>query len=370
MLLLPLRCELDRHLPGNPHVALVLALCLPCLAGSLVDADWLPFVAKPDHIHPIPRVPYAKLTFQQFYLQFRQQDRPLIITDVPHEQFPCFGGLGSFNDSMLLDCKGSLPVHKMVDSPGIRKGVQLVALAPFKEFVHLFAVKGGFNSRCGPIGPVYSDSGSIRDHCRSLWRHLRFPAFFTGQMRLHAGRTGVPYSENPHFPAFYFSQKGARQTWHMDEPRTELWSAICRGRKRYRVAPLSRAWRRWGVGVDLGVHLSRPGLRPLRLPVWEGTAAPGEVLYLPAGALHAVLAEEDTVNIVDNFVDASGLGPVSGVNARLLEHEAAHAGLAQWLRQPGMRTRTFDGGGVVLDANATARGFPSWADLVAKHGLN
>merc|ERR1712124_146485 len=65
-----------------------------------------------------------------------------------------------------------------------------------------------------------------------------------------------------------------------------------------------------------GRYNSSPGPTmpvPLGFPIGTGIVGPGELLYLPAGAVHAVDALEDTVNIVNNIADVGNLVEPSAV---------------------------------------------------------
>jgi len=105
---------------------------------------------------------------------------------------------------------------------------------------------------------------------------------------------------------------------------------------------------------------------PLGVPIREGVLEAGEVLYMPAGAVHSVDALEDTVNFLANFVDIGGLGPLSDINIRLLEDQAPD--LAALLRNQSQlsmqeRRRTWPvhhALGPVEGPASVARGFPRW----------
>jgi len=266
---------------------------------------------------------------------------------------------------MLHACTGSIRVDKMVSGVTARKGIQRFAQMPFRAFMRLFGQQGSFDRQFSGVEPVMAtSSGAINEHCSNLWPHLRFPAYFTGEMCLVPGTSGWPCSR---FPQLYFSQKGSRQTFHTDTAKTEMWSAICRGQKRYSVVPITEVWQKLGRNFNLPRALRRPEDWPLGLRIWEGVLNAGEVLYLPAGAVHAVRTEEDTINVVDNFVDAGNLGPLSSVNVDLMKQGEHHPYgiMLDWLSRENMRTNIFDTRGLVQDANTTAAGFPPWGTLAA-----
>eukprot|EP00446_Apocalathium_sp_SHHI-4_P050313 CAMPEP_0177363416 /NCGR_PEP_ID=MMETSP0368-20130122/38238_1 /TAXON_ID=447022 ORGANISM="Scrippsiella hangoei-like, Strain SHHI-4" /NCGR_SAMPLE_ID=MMETSP0368 /ASSEMBLY_ACC=CAM_ASM_000363 /LENGTH=219 /DNA_ID=CAMNT_0018826195 /DNA_START=325 /DNA_END=983 /DNA_ORIENTATION=+ len=123
------------------------------------------------------------------------------------------------------------------------------------------------------------------------------------------------------------------------------------------VGCLGEAWK----GRRLAQILKNPDGHS-SLPIWEGVVSRGEILYLPAGAIHGIWAEEDTVNVVLDSIDVGGLGPVSQRNAELMEEAVMQGGggaalyknLYRWFRNPQMRLQVFDGEGPVRDPNATA----------------
>jgi len=358
--------------PGLHHSDTVRALRKQASSGATLEQTQ----QTPDPVYEIQKVAYENLTFKEFH-DFRVQDRPLVITGVPREHRTCFGGLRDYSDLRFRDCNGSVHVNVITDGEGQRKGSRVVGTMPFQEFLEFFSTPGGLESRFGTKGPfggtfVQQDdpeNDSIRKLCPKSWRDLRLPAYFTGQMGLHSG-TGI---------IIYFSQRGFRHTFHVDLPRTEFWGSICRGRKRYRVVPFSIAV----PGLVPEAESSTATLRalkmrllrdaegvPLGVPIWEGVLEAGEVLYMPAGAVHSVDAPEDTVNFLANFIDIGGLGPLSDINIRLLEDQAPD--LAALLRNQSQlsmqeRRRTWpvhDALGPVEDPASVARGFPRWGDLV------
>merc|ERR1712032_1590399 len=102
-------------------------------------------------------------------------------------------------------------VEAMTSGGSVRKGVYRVDLQCFGDFFKSFNAKDGF-SEFGPVFANFFNDTDFGDRCKDLWRHFRFPAYFTGELSLWEDLTRI-YSAGPHF---YFSQKGNRQTMHMD----------------------------------------------------------------------------------------------------------------------------------------------------------
>jgi len=354
------------------------------LAGHVVVS-----LGVPSHVpHAINRIPYATLTYAQVS-EHRRMDRPLIISDVPSDQSPCFGSLSSRSyghesnisgdpliNAMLRHCRGDVVVERM-HSRTKRKGLSHIGKVSFRRFLELWSRNGfqeEFASTVGKVGPVFAAAtDSIRTHCKHLWRHLRFPSYFSGEMQVHSERRGESFrmdAEHNDYPTFYFSQKGCGQALHVDIPKTEIWTAVCRGLKRYFAVPLSVAWYRFGKNTNFHQLLRQRNFDAQghwELPLWEGTVSPGEVLYLPAGSLHAIWSEEDTINIINNFVDVGRLLPVSEVNVEMLRICGSDcASMLEWLQSPARFTEVVDAIGKVSDPNTTARGFPAWGELVGK----
>ena len=81
-------------------------------------------------------------------------------------------------------------------------------------------------------------------------------------------------------------------------------------------------------------------------------------------------AEEDTINIIDNFIDAGNLLPASKVNMEMLRICGDRcSAMLEWLECPSRLTDVSDALGKVIDPNTTARGFPAWGDLLRKAPL-
>jgi len=330
----------------------------------------------------IRRIPYGKLTFLEFFKFFRQGDRPFILTDVPNEQSPCFGELSvpprsvrNVSEDPLMRAlrrhcqRGSVPIQRMVRDE-IRKGLSTELWVHMREFLQLWGHPGKLHAKLGldvaQAGGLSVITQGIQDHCSpELWKHIRFPAYFSGEVRLRAKEWGLAYDEYDGYPSIYFSQKGLSMTMHVDNFATEIWSAICRGKKKYRITPFSVARRhlptfasfeeRWATLNNASALAD--------IPTWEGIVGPGEVLYFPASALHAVEALEDTFNIVNNFIDAGWLGSLSpgAMEGLILEKKDS---LLEWFKAP--RLEVFDEVGTVTTANVTPRGFPEFGDLLER----
>eukprot|EP00746_Dinoflagellata_sp_MGD_P014774 gnl/MRDRNA2_/MRDRNA2_132538_c0_seq1.p1 gnl/MRDRNA2_/MRDRNA2_132538_c0~~gnl/MRDRNA2_/MRDRNA2_132538_c0_seq1.p1 ORF type:complete len:417 (+),score=68.30 gnl/MRDRNA2_/MRDRNA2_132538_c0_seq1:110-1360(+) len=353
-----------------------------CLRYGLAAETWT-----------IDRIPYEQATFAKVY-EFRYTDRPVIITDVPAEYSPCFGRVGGdppspgnlsgdrLINTLLKKCRWKIQVSKMADTT-VRKGVVDVGELDISDFLGLFTNDGRkrFQDLAGHLGPVHGASKSIRDHCPSLWQYIRFPAYFTGDLHLRYPKGKIEHEGLPKFtivdaeyPSLYITQKGARMTYHVDGPETEVWLAVCRGKKKYRITPLSLVWQKFdGYVSNLQSVLQRlavePDNHPFGLPVWQGSIELGDVMYMPAGAVHSVETQEDTINIVNNFLDAGGISPFSQINLEMLRADLEkHRSVLEWTASPeGLHgTDVFDNAGIVTSPQVTARGFPTWGDLVMK----
>lgn len=322
--------------------------------------------AKKDDMLPIPVVNYGELSFDRFSKEFRGADRPFVMRNIPPTQAPCFGALGAFNSSMLNGCTGNVQLLKKTSGTANRKGLKQIGNLNYTEFVRLLEEEGGFERAYGK-GHYFGHGQRIDYSCPDLWKHVRIPSYFTGQLLLR--RVHQPGGID-----MYFNTKGLTQTYHIDVPKAELWASVCSGRKRYRVVPRSVASQKIGWGGKLHkLLLLRPEEWPLGLPVYHGEIGPGELVYLPAGSLHAVENLEDTLNIVNDVIDAGSLIPISAVNERIMR-----AGCASWVVGPCRKgqfgnfldrmhrgTQVFDGQGAVSDAAKVPEGFPTWGDLVS-----
>lgn len=379
------RSYLD-HVPGcstKVVVISIVALIATVIVTSL-SVDWilerpLPDPGRPDTMIPMPAFNYSEMpSFTRFYNEFRLGDKPFVIRGIPREQQSCFGDLGGYDDVFLrrLNCSFTVDVSKMVEGSRVRKGVKHIADLAASEFMELFGTPGGFQRAYGNgsyfgIGRV----ASILHDCPALANHLRIPAYASGQIRLHASHSGD-------FD-FYWSTKGLNQTYHVDMPKSELWGSVCRGRKYYRVIPRTVAAQKLGWGDSAHKFLLlRPRAWRTGMPVYHGEVGPGELVYLPAGTMHAVDNLEDTVNLVNDAFDVGNLGPMSWVNRRVLEGrvlpwgwmKVLHAiGIWQprdhwrkaleWTEDPNHRTSVYDGAGLVTDASQAPRGFPTFSQL-------
>ncbi|CAE8713543.1 unnamed protein product [Polarella glacialis] len=305
-------------------------------------------VAGSRETQDIERVAYADLTFDQAY-RFRAGRQAF------YYQWSALGSVcllwkyrepsGNSSGDPFYDY-----LSRMDAAPGVRKG------SSFFAKISMFHSLGW-------------------SHVQAALAKCKFPSLFhwRTELLLHSVANGKAYSEERIFPTFYWSQKGFRQAAHVDIPLTELWSALCRGKKWYYITPLSVAKRLLGVTFDELRNMHHNPDRFSGLPIWQGALSPGEVLYMPAWAIHAIMSEEDSVNIINNFIDVGDLGPVSQGNVQMLKESLQshvttlpwpHADILRWLEDPSSRVRVFDGQGPVAEGNVTARGFPSWNDLL------
>merc|ERR1711879_64531 len=210
-------------------------------------------------------------------------------------------------------------------------------------FLKVFAQEQGFLDAYDLPGPVFAESLFICDACPRVFLDVRIPAYFTAQLgRFHT--------------EFYFSKQGYRQSYHTDRKAAELWIAICRGQKKYRVVPRSVVWKTLGRAIDsqLDKLLLRSAESPLGLPIWEGVASAGDVVYIPPGAVHAVDTLADSVSIVNDFLE---IGELSRGN-RIINMLNPALQLSAY-----PKVMVLDGKGVVTDANSTAKGFPSLREM-------
>lgn len=279
------------------HRRLCICVCFTRLLTSIVAEE----------VHEIQRVRYQDLTFALFGLEFRTRDRPLIITHVPKEQQPCFGPSGPRIDELLRQCSGSVRLMPQGDSAVDRKSCGPPNKTDFTEFMELFAKVGGLQTHYQTDKPFFADDApDLVKNCGGLWNDVRIPAYFTG----------MAYAVSPNF---YFAQKGMKQQFHQDFLPAELWTSICRGKKKYRIVPISVAWMQLGRDRDLTRFCLRPEDAPMGLHIWEGILNPGEVLWLGAGSLHSVINLEDTISIVQDFIDAGNLTQESWLNVELMK---------------------------------------------------
>lgn len=326
------------------------------------EMQGLPKKRMPDEVHQIKRVRYEDLSFQQFYTEFRQGDRPVIITGIPAQQSPCFGYSGGYNKTKLqAECKAArISVKPFSTNYWERKSCGQPVDMMFAEFLELFDRPGGLDERLGIAGPFFADWVDIQKYCGDYGRSIRIPAYFTGAVHSTC-------------PSFYYGQKGFNQTWHVDYLPAELWTSICQGKKRFRIVPMSVAWEHLGNVSMKDMHrlLLRPSEWPLGMPIWEGEVEAGDLLWFPAGALHAVENLENSAGVVSNFIDAPNLAPLGSVITELLKD------WGDWSRPFNFRgfgsydnvslMPVFDELGKVIDASMTPRGYPLWGILEAIH---
>eukprot|EP00931_Biecheleriopsis_adriatica_P054424 TRINITY_DN32022_c0_g1_i1.p1 TRINITY_DN32022_c0_g1~~TRINITY_DN32022_c0_g1_i1.p1 ORF type:complete len:410 (+),score=32.02 TRINITY_DN32022_c0_g1_i1:118-1347(+) len=317
--------------------------CLLALFAVCSAPAW----SSEPRIVEIPVVRFGDVSYDEFYNLGPHHDRPVVISRIPLWHSPCFGKLRKrANSSAALlskmrdECAGIIRLDKMSASDQ-RTGKTPVDNVKFKRFVEYFAgnltMENELTSITEHHGPVLGLEYALIPNCNwSFWSELRIPPFFTGDISIRTNLIkGMPYGEDPAYPALTFAEPGFYTKGHVDNPNNEIWMGMCYGSKTARILPMTVVAEHWGRGAhlerlahgklgtdELGrrVVLNLMFKEPLDLfnesylslelpgvPIYEATLQDGEVLYLPTSAAHAIFSHDRGLYVISSFVDFNDL---------------------------------------------------------------
>jgi len=152
----------------------------------------------------------------------------------------------------------------------------------------------------------------------SVAESVRVPRYFTHDfaqqtMRLHA------FSRS--WPSLFVAARDTRSSLHVDQWQGHFFMAQVRGTKRWTifhrddVAYLKPSWRRGTLDPEFpsfstsGDEAEDDALSPFAMFArrWDVDLGPGEVLFVPGGAPHAVHNLDATVAFAGNFIDETNV---------------------------------------------------------------
>ncbi|EEH51476.1 uncharacterized protein MICPUCDRAFT_66605 [Micromonas pusilla CCMP1545] len=124
----------------------------------------------------------------------------------------------------------------------------------------------------------------------------------------------VPWVSYEHtWPSLFVGAANTSSALHTDSGATNFWMYLLSGAKRWRFWPRTTSFHLYLKPMSSHYRVDAFNLnlteRPLLAdaPMWEVTQRPGDLVFVPSNAPHAVHNDEDTVGISMNYVDASNV---------------------------------------------------------------
>jgi len=145
----------------------------------------------------------------------------------------------------------------------------------------------------------------------SLSESVRVPAYFAHD---YVQRTMRLTAFSRSWPSLFVAARGTRSSLHVDQWQGHFFMAMVRGTKRWTVfhrsstPHLRPSWSRGTLDPAMPPleEQEEMGMSP-RATRWDVDLAPGEVLFVPGGAAHAVSNLDATVAFAGNFIDDTNL---------------------------------------------------------------
>eukprot|EP00747_Dinoflagellata_sp_TGD_P147277 gnl/TRDRNA2_/TRDRNA2_176794_c0_seq6.p1 gnl/TRDRNA2_/TRDRNA2_176794_c0~~gnl/TRDRNA2_/TRDRNA2_176794_c0_seq6.p1 ORF type:complete len:439 (-),score=40.50 gnl/TRDRNA2_/TRDRNA2_176794_c0_seq6:325-1497(-) len=168
--------------------------------------------------------------------------------------------------------------------------------------------------------PRYMFDFPIMVHCPELLTRITIPAHMFTTSIYHWDGEWENCSVPPHIGLF-ISERGFATSLHVDNGNTAFWASSCSGRKRWRVVTADEFAQHEaefehdeGITIEGGrLIFASPklpfdtwspqgsgGLMDINVQVFEGVIEPGDLLYIPPGALHAAESLDDVLMFAAN----------------------------------------------------------------------
>eukprot|EP00747_Dinoflagellata_sp_TGD_P147274 gnl/TRDRNA2_/TRDRNA2_176794_c0_seq3.p1 gnl/TRDRNA2_/TRDRNA2_176794_c0~~gnl/TRDRNA2_/TRDRNA2_176794_c0_seq3.p1 ORF type:complete len:461 (-),score=44.76 gnl/TRDRNA2_/TRDRNA2_176794_c0_seq3:325-1500(-) len=168
--------------------------------------------------------------------------------------------------------------------------------------------------------PRYMFDLPIMLHCPELLTRITIPAHMFTTSIYHWDGEWENCSVPPHIGLF-ISERGFATSLHVDNGNTAFWASSCSGRKRWRVVTVDEFAQHEaefkhdeGITIEGGrLIFASPklpfdtwspqgsgGLMDINVSVFEGVVEPGDLLYIPPGALHAAESLDDVLMFAAN----------------------------------------------------------------------
>ena len=302
----------------------------------------------------------SKLSCNDFFEQYAEKSKPVIITDIlseciktPVYVLSCTAMTSLLSSLSLLKCIlhlykltnyrtwesikediGKIPVEmkqEVSQSTHWARLEDVLLLKPqtLDEFIDLMQTHSKSKRHLKDWKPMnrYIHDWSIPLFCphSNLLANYRIPKYFSGDY-LQKCNPGSLYRET--WPSLFVGPSGTRSALHIDGFFSNFWMALFEGRKRWVFftpddLPLLYPDYIWSETMDpvFEVDLRTPSMSKdeckekhmKNFPLFqfaqpfECVLEPGEILFVPAGCPHFVENMEDTLAISSNYVDHSNV---------------------------------------------------------------
>ena len=266
---------------------------------------------------PVPRLRAdTELSYERFIEEFAVPGKPVVITHLNMTSTP-------WTLEHLKRVCGHVRVTLNTKSVNTTNWGGLIAAGTMK----LGAFIDGFNTN-DTMRSWYLHDWTLPRQCPEIFGPPPFDAFIVPKYFSGDYFQRIPWIgyENS-WPSLFIGANGTESLLHIDSGETNFWMYLLSGVKRWRFwdreqafnlykKPTSAHFRFRAFGIDLERN-------PLvsDAPMYEVVQYPGELVFVPSGAPHAVMNEDDIVALSMNYVDGSNLWRYLGEKVKLEEWE-------------------------------------------------
>lgn len=245
------------------------------------------------------RVPAARLSVAAFRDRFLARRLPCIISGL--EDALCPRTNGSSHWDTLVAHVGSKRVAAYRPDAGATHTLGSVDLTSIAEAVAAV--------RAGPAQPLYVYDVPLRTKLPALLERWRVPRYIAHSY-LYRTRGHHPFRDS--WPTLFIGAPGSRSPTHLDRWHGHFWMLQLEGHKQWTIwHPADTAL----LEPSFAQGLYDPQFPPSEALAGRGrsvtvTLGPGELLFVPGGAVHAVRNLDASLAVAGNWVDATNLADV------------------------------------------------------------
>eukprot|EP01064_Diplonema_japonicum_P008491 TRINITY_DN15959_c0_g1_i1.p1 TRINITY_DN15959_c0_g1~~TRINITY_DN15959_c0_g1_i1.p1 ORF type:complete len:480 (+),score=50.89 TRINITY_DN15959_c0_g1_i1:67-1506(+) len=161
---------------------------------------------------------------------------------------------------------------------------------------------------------AYLHDWALPVHCPEVLEGITIPKYFTNDY-LQLASHGSKYRNE--WPSLFIGPKSSETGVHVDNLGSHAWLHQLQGRKKWRIVRSEQASLMYSTPFSYNISLFDTDFEEHKmarlLNVYEVITEPGDVIFVPAGALHQVINLEDSIAITSNYIDHSCL--VEGLKA-------------------------------------------------------
>jgi Cupin-like domain len=320
----------------------------------------------------VDRVRGSDLSLAAFHRDYASQNRPVILEGMLEAMLGCPPGnetcTAGWSTKSLRERCGDMPVSPQRWEPGANHWADMKTMRrrTLRVFIDEFLRTAGNHTRASPR--VFDEK--LDELCPSILRgaggfpEFALPAFVaTDHMRRCGANAPVCNT-----PSLFVDAAESQSGMHIDNGHTHFWMLVVHGGKTFRIFPASMrrplysSASRFRFAPDVFGPPDYERFPLLRLVEGaEASLRPGDLLYIPAGTIHQVSNDFDTVALSGNFFDEfclpfpEALRPAgSGMDDNTRRFFAEVLGPMQRDDNPGehrgrlVETKGFERGGVTV----------------------